>query len=75
MAADRNASSDETRMSIKDDGRGFDPANIPQDRFGLTGMNERAKLLGGMLNILTTPGRGTWLEVAVTTSAGWEKIQ
>ena len=66
---------DETRMSIKDDGRGFDPANIPQDRFGLTGMNERAKLLGGMLNILTTPGRGTWLEVAVPTSAGWEKIQ
>jgi two-component system NarL family sensor kinase len=66
---------DETRMSIKDDGRGFDPANIPQDRFGLTGMNERAKLLGGTLNILTTPGRGTWLEVAVPTSAGWEKIQ
>jgi two-component system NarL family sensor kinase len=67
--------SDETRMSVKDDGRGFDPANIDQDRFGLTGMNERAKLMGGTLNILTTPGRGTWLEVAVPTSGGWGKIQ
>jgi two-component system sensor histidine kinase DegS len=62
-------------MSIKDDGRGFDPANIDEDRFGLTGMNERAKLLGGTLNILTTRGKGTWLEVSVPTKGGREKIQ
>ena len=67
--------SEETRMSIKDDGRGFDPADIDEDRFGLTGMNERAKLLGGTLNILTTRGKGTWLEVGVPTKGGWEKIQ
>lgn len=67
--------SEETRMSIKDDGRGFDPANIDEDRFGLTGMNERAKLLGGTLNILTTRGKGTWLEVGVPMKGGWEKIQ
>jgi two-component system NarL family sensor kinase len=60
----------ETRMAIKDDGLGFDPANIDEDRFGLTGMNERAKLLGGTLNILTTPGKGTWLEVSVPTNVG-----
>jgi two-component system NarL family sensor kinase len=67
--------SEETRMSIKDDGLGFDPANIDEDRFGLTGMNERAKLLGGTLNILTTRGKGTWLEVGVPMKGGWEKIQ
>jgi two-component system NarL family sensor kinase len=61
---------EETRMTIKDDGQGFDPANIGEDRFGLTGMNERAKLLDGTLNILTTPGKGTWLEVRVPTK-GW----
>ena len=61
---------DEVRMTIKDDGQGFDPANIGEDRFGLTGMNERAKLLDGTLNILTTPGKGTWLEVRVP-SKGW----
>jgi two-component system NarL family sensor kinase len=72
---DLAVTSAETRMSIKDDGRGFDPANIDEDRFGLTGMNERAKLLGGTLNILTTRGKGTWLEVGVPMKGGWEKIQ
>ncbi len=63
---------EETRMTIKDDGQGFDPAVISEDRFGLTGMNERAKLLGGTLNILTTPGKGTWLEVSVPTQGNQE---
>jgi two-component system NarL family sensor kinase len=67
--------SEETRMAIKDDGQGFDPGDIGEDRFGLTGMNERAKLMAGTLNILTTPGTGTWLEVSVPTKGGWEKIQ
>ena len=63
---------EETKMTIKDDGQGFDPSNIGEDRFGLTGMNERAKLLGGTLNILTTPGKGTWLEVSVPTKGDRE---
>ncbi len=64
--------SEEVRMSIKDDGLGFAPNEIGEDRFGLAGMNERAKLLGGTLNIRTTPGQGTRLEVSVPTKGGWE---
>jgi two-component system NarL family sensor kinase len=66
---------EETRVTIKDDGQGFDPADIAEDRFGLTGMNERARLLGGTLNIQTTRGKGTWLVVSVPTKGEWEKIQ
>ena len=49
---------DEARLVVEDDGRGFDPANIPQDRYGLRGMSERARLLGGALRICHVAGRG-----------------
>jgi signal transduction histidine kinase len=35
------------------------------DRFGLIGMNERVKLLGGELKLETSPGKGTRVEVTV----------
>jgi two-component system NarL family sensor kinase len=52
-------------LLIEDDGQGFDPAAVAQGRFGLTGMSERAKLLGGRLEINTTPQAGTQLQVVV----------
>lgn len=51
------------QLSIEDDGRGFSPENVPEGRYGLIGLNERAKLLGGSLQIHTSPGKGTKLEV------------
>jgi two-component system NarL family sensor kinase len=53
------------RYSIADDGRGFDATRIPAGRFGLLGLNERAKLLGGKLRLRSAPGSGTTLEVTV----------
>ncbi|MCB0107716.1 MAG: GAF domain-containing sensor histidine kinase, partial [Caldilineaceae bacterium] len=38
-------------LTIEDQGRGFDQEASPSGRFGLTGMNERVKLLGGKLTI------------------------
>jgi two-component system NarL family sensor kinase len=55
----------QVRLIIQDDGRGFDPDQTPTDRFGLVGLNERAKLLGGSLDLQTQPGAGTRLEVSV----------
>ncbi len=53
------------RLSVEDNGRGFDPAQVPPGSFGLIGMNERARLLDGRLLIESTIGEGTYVEVAV----------
>jgi two-component system, NarL family, sensor histidine kinase UhpB len=55
---------------ITDDGTGFDYEALlktpGQERgLGLAGMNERAVLLDGTLNIQSTPGRGTIIEVSI----------
>lgn len=57
---------DRVRMRVADDGAGFDPARVPPGRFGLLGMSERARLIGGRLTIASVPGGGTTLEVVVT---------
>jgi PAS domain S-box-containing protein len=51
------------RIEIRDWGTGFDPKNVPVNRFGLTGIRERARLLGGKSRIQSTPGEGTRISV------------
>ena len=55
--------------TIQDDGIGFDPDIVmheqSQQHFGLAGMSERAKLLGGTLHIESTPGAGTRVVVTL----------
>jgi two-component system NarL family sensor kinase len=46
-------------LTVEDDGAGFDPADVPRERFGLTGMTERARLLGGRLRVESGPATGT----------------
>ncbi|MBI2838944.1 MAG: hypothetical protein HYX75_11545 [Acidobacteria bacterium] len=56
------------RLSVKDDGCGFDAGATPPDgrpRFGLRGMEERAKLIRGTLSVRTNPGAGTEVDVCV----------
>ena len=56
------ALSDETCISIKDDGVGFDAAagnGAAPFRLGLRGMEERALALGGKLEIKSLPSSGT----------------
>jgi signal transduction histidine kinase len=50
---------------ISDDGRGFDPDQVTANHFGLIGMNERVNLLSGKLQISSSPGEGTELEISV----------
>jgi two-component system NarL family sensor kinase len=50
---------DGVRLTIRDDGQGFDPAVPAAGRFGLLGMRERARRLGGRLRVTSRPGRGT----------------
>jgi len=53
-------------LEIHDDGHGFDPSTAPgqiDGHFGLQGMHERAKRLGGALDVASTPGRGSSVTV------------
>jgi signal transduction histidine kinase len=45
-------------FSVADDGRGFDPATTPLGS-GLQNMTDRLEALGGTLEVVSTPGRGT----------------
>lgn len=47
-------------IAVEDDGEGFDPSAGGQGR-GLTGMRERAALLGGQVEVRSEPGKGTEL--------------
>jgi signal transduction histidine kinase len=49
-------------LTVRDNGRGFDP-DAQSDGFGLLGIHERTELLGGELQIESTPGKGTALTV------------
>lgn len=64
------AEPDQITLTVKDDGQGFDPERIPGGRFGLVGLRERAKLLGGSLTVTTQPGRGTEVRARIPFGEG-----
>jgi ligand-binding sensor domain-containing protein/signal transduction histidine kinase len=58
------------QLSVRDDGRGFDPAGQEasgRGHFGLLGMRERAAQIGGTLHIHSAPDEGTEVVVDVPT--------
>jgi signal transduction histidine kinase len=61
-------------LSITDDGRGFDPpghiSGLPRSAeagsgYGLSGMAERVRLIGGDIKLHSVPGEGTTVEITV----------
>ena len=50
-------------LEIRDHGVGFDPSLVSDERFGLRGIRERARLLGGHATIDSAPGNGTRITV------------
>jgi len=49
----------DVELCISDDGRGFDPGDVPPDHLGLGIMHERAQAIGATLTVESRPGRGT----------------
>lgn len=54
------------RLEVQDWGVGFDPRAVERGHFGLEGIRERVRLLGGRLEIRTAPGEGTLIQVDVS---------
>ena len=46
-------------LSIRDDGKGFDIGSDHDGHYGIVGMTERAEIIGGRLELTSTPGAGT----------------
>src|SRR5215212_9450204 len=59
------AAPEQVRLVVEDDGRGFPASETPADRHGLVGMGERARMLGGTLDVRSSPGEGTRVEATV----------
>src|SRR5271165_2923209 len=66
------------RLRIRDDGKGIDSSVLKQGsrrgHWGLPGMHERAKSIGGRLTIWSEPGAGTEAELTVPARIAYEKF-
>ncbi len=67
-------SDDAVYLAVTDEGRGFDPAmalsrGVNREHFGLRGIQERAKTMGGECEIASQPNAGT--RIAITLPIHW----
>ena len=64
------------RVRVRDDGRGIDPKHLNEDgrpgHYGLRGMRERAKLMGGNLTVWSDLDSGTEVELRIPASRAYE---
>lgn len=63
------------RLLVHDDGCGLNPEVLRFGReghFGLLGMRERAEKAGGLLRVLSRPGGGTDIELAIPRESAYE---
>src|SRR5215813_5777765 len=63
------------RLRVRDDGTGFNPRllseNQPAGHWGLSGMHERAKLVGGTLEVWSELESGTEIELCIPASVAY----
>ena len=63
------------RVRVRDDGKGIDPKLLSDDgregHFGLRGMRERAKLIGGKLTVWSELDSGTEVELSIPASRAY----
>ena len=68
-------SSDQLAVTVRDDGRGLEGDRDRAPGLGMTGMHERALLLGGRLSVAGVPGKGTTVRArfprALLTATEW----
>lgn len=57
------------RLSIKDDGLGFDDKFAGREGIGLIGMKERVQILGGAFSLRTSPGEGVLIDIRIPAAS------
>jgi signal transduction histidine kinase len=60
---------DDVVLRIRDDGKGFDEAAVPDGHLGITGMRARADKIGASYTVSSRAGGGTTVEVIVPAEA------
>ncbi len=56
-------------LEIIDNGNGFNPSTVPETgHYGLIGMHERARLVGGHITVTSEPGQGTTISIRIPLS-------
>ena len=75
LEVDLSRTGEEVRLTIRDDGAGFDLAAARErvlrgEGFGLVGMRERVQLFGGRIDVESAMGGGTAIEVHVPVAGG-----
>jgi signal transduction histidine kinase len=71
IEADITYSGSSFRLRVRDDGKGIDPGFVAEGRaghYGVPGMRERAKRIGGKLDVWTGTGAGTEIELSIPGS-------
>ena len=61
---------DRIKLSIKDNGKGFNPKKIKKEHLGIRGMRERIEMLSGKFDIVSNEKSGT--EITVTIIADYD---
>jgi signal transduction histidine kinase len=61
VSLDFEQNNDEVRLTIVDNGRGFDREAASKEGFGLSIMRERSAAIGAQLSLASRPGSGTKL--------------
>ena len=68
---------DHLMLRIRDDGKGIDEGVLDKEHapghWGLRGMRERAKLIGGSLEIWSKPGSGAEIELTIPAATAYAK--
>ena len=60
-----SSAGDRAIVEVRDNGKGFRPAVVNQERYGLVGMRERADAINAHLTVDSEPGAGTCVRVEV----------
>jgi signal transduction histidine kinase len=61
-------------LRVSDDGQGFDLESAQRGySYGLLGMGERARLIGGTLHVDSAPGAGTMVSINLPLDSGRER--
>jgi signal transduction histidine kinase len=68
VAVRLSCGADRVDLVVRDDGVGFDPAAVDPERYGLTGMRERAALIGATLEVHSHPSSGTEVWCSLSNS-------